>query len=140
AWAIESRWSKDEILEAYLNLVTFRGELEGIGAAAGVAFGKAPHGITEPEALVLAALIRSPNAERGAVVRRAHALGARAAWHPAPGAVEDAVARALAPASTAGPRVALAPHAAQQLLAAWGPTRGAGGDVTSTLDADTQRA
>src|SRR5271154_6655153 len=33
ALAIERRWSKPEILEAYLNLVTYRGELQGIGAA-----------------------------------------------------------------------------------------------------------
>ena len=33
AIAIERLWSKHEILEAYLNLVTYRGELQGIGAA-----------------------------------------------------------------------------------------------------------
>src|SRR3954464_3470127 len=32
AWALESGWSKDEILEAYLNLAGFRGEAQGIGA------------------------------------------------------------------------------------------------------------
>ena len=139
AWAIESRWSKDEILEAYLNLVTFRGELEGVGAAAGIALGKAPHGITGPEALVLAALIRAPNAERAAVARRAHALAARVPSPPARDAVDAAVDRALAPSGGAGPRVALAPHAAQQLLPPWGPGRGAATDVVSTLDAATQR-
>ena len=30
---LERRWSKEQILEAYLNLVSFRGELQGIGAA-----------------------------------------------------------------------------------------------------------
>ena len=139
AWAIESRWSKDEILEAYLNLVTFRGELEGVGAAAGIALAKAPHGITEPEALVLAALIRSPNAERAAVARRAHALAGRTPSPPARQAVDAAVDRALAPSGGAGPRVALAPHAAQQLLPPWGPGRSAAADVVSTLDAAAQR-
>ena len=38
AWALESNWSKREILEAYLNLVTFRGELQGVAAAAAVLF------------------------------------------------------------------------------------------------------
>jgi len=33
AWEIEKGWSKQEILEAYFNLVTFRGELQGISAA-----------------------------------------------------------------------------------------------------------
>ena len=36
AIAIERRWSKQEILEAYLNLVTYRGELQGISAASRV--------------------------------------------------------------------------------------------------------
>jgi penicillin-binding protein 1C len=35
-------WSKDQILEAYLNLASFRGETQGIGAAARALFGKAP--------------------------------------------------------------------------------------------------
>ena len=34
AWSLESGWSKDQILEAYLNLAGFRGEAQGIGAAA----------------------------------------------------------------------------------------------------------
>ena len=34
ARALEARWSKDQILEAYLNLAGFRGEAQGIGAAA----------------------------------------------------------------------------------------------------------
>jgi len=55
ALALERRWSKPEILEAYLNLVTYRGELQGIGAASRVMFAKAPHGIDSAEAVVLAA-------------------------------------------------------------------------------------
>ena len=57
ALALERRWSKAQILEAYLNLVTYRGEIEGVGAAARVMFGKAPDGIDAAEAVVLAALI-----------------------------------------------------------------------------------
>src|SRR5207249_6393403 len=39
AWGLEARWSKARILEAYLNLVTFRGELQGVAAGALVLFG-----------------------------------------------------------------------------------------------------
>ncbi len=46
AIALERRWSKREILEAYLNLVTWRGELQGVAAATRVMFGKAPQGVT----------------------------------------------------------------------------------------------
>ena len=70
ALAIERRWSKQQILEAYLNLVTYRGEMQGIGAASRVMFGKAPHGIDSAEAVVLAALIRAPNAHAAAIGRR----------------------------------------------------------------------
>jgi len=134
AWAIEAGWSKAEILEAYLNLVTFRGELEGVRTAASVLFAKAPHGLTEAEAVVLAALVRAPNAQREAVTRRAAALAARQAWPLAPGALTSAVTLALEPPIGAGPRVALAPHAARRLLS------GAGGRaVTSTLDGEVQR-
>ena len=59
---IEKRWSKNEILEAYLNLVTFRGEYAGIAAASRGLFGKNPHGLDQLESLILASLIRAPNA------------------------------------------------------------------------------
>ena len=74
ARAIEARWSKDQILEAYLNLATFRGETQGIGAASRALFGKAPDALGEDDALLLAALLpraagriraRSPAAPAG---------------------------------------------------------------------------
>ena len=52
------------MLEAYLNLVFFRREYQGVGAACRALFGKAPHGMNAAESLVLAALIRSPNADQ----------------------------------------------------------------------------
>ena len=44
ALALESRWRKEEILEAYLNLVSWRGELQGVAAAARGLFDKQPGG------------------------------------------------------------------------------------------------
>ena len=41
---LEAVWTKAEILEAYLNRVTFRAEVQGVGAAAFVFFGKARTG------------------------------------------------------------------------------------------------
>src|SRR5205085_9231473 len=46
AWALERAWTKEEILEAYLNVVTLRGEVEGVRAAANAIFAKAPHGLS----------------------------------------------------------------------------------------------
>jgi penicillin-binding protein 1C len=34
AQALEARWTKEQILEAYLNLAPFRGDLQGVHAAA----------------------------------------------------------------------------------------------------------
>ena len=70
AWALERAWSKRQILETYLNTIYFRGEIQGIGAAAESLFGKAPHGLNATESALLAALIRAPQAPRATVERR----------------------------------------------------------------------
>lgn len=117
AWALERSWSKDEILEAYLNLVPFRGEVSGVGAAAGVLLGKRPHGLAPSEAMVLAVLPRSPNAGAAAVRARAERLAARLGAGIAADDILRSTARALRSDPGAPPRVALAPHLAQRLLA-----------------------
>ena len=68
---LEARWRKDEILEAYLNLVPFRGELVGIDALSRTLFGKAANGLDEREAAITAALVRGPNAKAAQVANRA---------------------------------------------------------------------
>jgi penicillin-binding protein 1C len=74
AQALEKSWRKPEILEAYLNLAPFRGELSGIDAAARGLFDKRPAGLDAEESLILAVLIRSPNAKPADVARRACGL------------------------------------------------------------------
>jgi penicillin-binding protein 1C len=71
AWELERAWSKQQILEAYLNTIYFRGELQGIGAASEQLFGKAAHGLDRVESSILAALIRAPQAARPQIERRA---------------------------------------------------------------------
>ena len=71
AQILEQRWRKDQILEAYLNLVPFRGELVGIDALSRTLFGKAAHGLDEREAAVASALVRAPNAKAPQVAQRA---------------------------------------------------------------------
>jgi len=71
AWALERAWTKQQIFETYLNTVYFRGEIQGVGAAAEQLFGKAPHGLNAIESALLAALIRAPQAPRATVERRA---------------------------------------------------------------------
>jgi penicillin-binding protein 1C len=71
ATQLERNWRKDQILEAYLNTVPFRGEIVGIDALSRTLFGKAPSGLDAREAAVAAALVRAPNAKPAAVAQRA---------------------------------------------------------------------
>jgi penicillin-binding protein 1C len=71
AQLLERSWRKDQVLEAYLNLVPFRGELVGIDALSHTLFGKAAHGLDMREAAVTAALVRAPNAKVAQVAQRA---------------------------------------------------------------------
>src|SRR3984957_6393576 len=134
ALALERRWSKQEILEAYLNLVTYRGELQGIGAASRVMFGKAPHGIDSAEAVVLAALIRAPNARRESVARRANALSrVLGSSGPSRAAIVSSLDSAFSSRGSDYARVALAPHLAERML------NGENGSARCTLDRELQR-
>ncbi len=71
AQRLEHSWRKDQILETYLNLVPFRGEMVGIDALSQTLFGKAAHGLDNREAAVASALVRAPNAKVAQVVQRA---------------------------------------------------------------------
>jgi penicillin-binding protein 1C len=71
ARALEGNWSKDQILEAYLNIAGFRGEAQGIGAAALSLFGKTPATLTRDEGALIAALLPDPRASAGEIARRA---------------------------------------------------------------------
>lgn len=71
ATLLERSWRKDQILEAYLNLAPFRGELIGISALAQRLFNKYPSGLNDEEAAIAAALVRAPNAPATQVAQRA---------------------------------------------------------------------
>lgn len=129
ARAIEARWSKDQILETYLNLAGYRGEAQGIGAAALGLFGKTPASLSRDDALLLAALLPDPRADAGMIARRACALDQGRDCRRFPGAV----AAMLGPARSLALDPGLAPHLSDRLL-----TR-PGLRVTTTLDADVQR-
>ena len=71
AQMLERSWRKDQILEAYLNLVPFRGELVGIDALSQTMFGKAAHGLDQREAAIAASLVRAPSTRPTQLVQRA---------------------------------------------------------------------
>lgn len=60
--AIQLEWfySKDEILEAYLNLAPYGGNIEGVGAASLVYFNKRAENLTTHEAITLAVVPQNP--------------------------------------------------------------------------------
>lgn len=58
---IELFYSKDEILEAYLNYAPYGRNIEGVGAASLIYFDKTPDKLTLPESLVLSVLPQSPS-------------------------------------------------------------------------------
>ena len=128
ARAIEAHWSKDRILEAYLNLASFRGETQGIGAAARSLFGKAPDALGRDDALLLAALLPAPQADATTVARRACRLG-----HIADCNAMIAEAEAMTgPGRRLADDPGLAPHLAYRLLKTPGET------VATTIDARIQ--
>ena len=129
ARALEEAWSKDQILEAYLNLAGFRGEAQGIGAAALGLFGKTPDTLSHDDALLLAGLLPDPRGDAAGVARRACTLSHE----------HDCTRFAALAASMLGPARSLqldpglAPHLADRLLTK------AGLRVRTTLDAGVQR-
>jgi penicillin-binding protein 1C len=129
---VDATWTKPQIMEAYLNLVSFRGELQGVGAAARGLFGKAPSGLNLSESMIMASLLRGPGAAPKVVSQRACALARELR---APSTCSDIELRTIIAmgrpllAAEAPP----APQVAQQLLTS------AGKAVRSTLDGDLQR-
>ncbi len=109
---LEKNWTKRQILEGYLNLSTFRGELSGVGAAARGLFAKDPSGLDEREAAILAALLRGPNAKPETVARRACLVAAAKSCD----IFEQMAAAHLTAAPRIEARVALAPQLARELL------------------------
>ena len=122
AWALERRLSKDQILQLYMHLAPFGGNLEGVRAASFAYFGKEPRRLTPAEAALLVAIPQAPESRRP---DRAHARAVDAR--------ERVLARALRDGIVAGdmaqgaltepvpharqPFPALAPHLADRARA-----------------------
>ncbi len=141
AQLLERSWRKDQILEAYLNLVPFRGEIVGIDALSRTLFGKAAHGLDEREAALAAALVRAPNAKAVQVSQRACGV-LKTMQAPAKTDCDglDLFASAALQRRAFDATEGFAPHLARQLVRqapADGKSRPA--TVTSTVRAPLQR-
>ncbi|PLC49554.1 penicillin-binding protein 1C [Pollutimonas subterranea] len=140
ALVMEESWTKPQILEAYLNLAAFRGELIGVDALARVLFQKHPSGLNGREAAIAAVLLRGPNASLPVLRQRSCALLADMGMADECQGLDDFLYQVLKRRSA--PRVdtpSLAPHFARlavgQLEAAPVP----GQALPTSLDASLQR-
>ncbi|WP_342621117.1 penicillin-binding protein 1C [Rhodoferax sp. GW822-FHT02A01] len=142
AQMLETRWRKDQVLEAYLNLVPFRGELVGLDALSQTLFGKAPHGLDYREAAVAAALVRAPNAKPAQVAQRACNVLQLIDTSAKSGDCEgmDIYAQAALQRRDFAASAGVAPHAAQVALRQLsGNSTGTPTRITTTLSAPLQR-
>lgn len=128
ALRLEHHWSKEQILESYLNLIPFRGEYRGVASISWTFFDKRPMGLTLKEATLLSVLIRSPNASLAEWARRA-------CWQE-PSlceefklAIQQVMAKSLQPVAQQN-----APHLAQRL----GLNR-QGGELATSVQKDLQK-
>jgi len=64
AWQLEKRLSKEKILELYLTLAPYGGNLEGVRAASWAYFGREPDNLSPDQIALLIALPQSPEARR----------------------------------------------------------------------------
>lgn len=122
ALALERRLTKDQILQLYLHLAPYGGNLEGIRAATLSYFGKEPRRLTPAEIALLVAIPQSPETRRpdrnpdAADAARARVL-ARAAGA---GIIDEDQAQAASTEPVPRLRIpfpALAPHMADRALA-----------------------
>ena len=141
ALQLEKHYSKEQILDIYLSLAPFGGNLEGIRAASLSYFGKEPRMLTPAEAALLVALPRAPSLLRPdidpAAARKARdVVLTRAAEE---GVISPQELAEALQAPVPNRRLAmpfLAPHLTEQLAAA---DRKAA-TVKTTLDARLQAA
>jgi len=119
---IERQFSKDEILDLYLALAPFGGNLEGVRAASIAYFGKEPKRLSLAESALLVALPQSPETRRldrypdVARAARDRVLDRMVEDHRI--SEEDAIqARAVAVPRLRKPMPILAPHSSDAALA-----------------------
>jgi penicillin-binding protein 1C len=134
AQSLERQWRKDQILEAYLNLVPFRGELVGIEALSQTLFGKAAHGLNHLEAAMAVALVRAPNAKERQVAQRSCQVLKSLETKPDCETVSLFVSAALARRDYAADE-GIAPHVARQVAKQRAQSR----TIITTLSVPLQR-
>jgi penicillin-binding protein 1A len=153
-WAIqiERKYSKDEILETYLNLINFGHGAYGVQAASEMYFDKRVEDLTLSEAALLAAIPKSPtylspiSYPESALRRRNWVVGRMAELGYITAAEADAAKETPIQLAKRQPRERIAPYfidyVLQELLERYGEEMvfGGGLEVHTTLDLNMQRS
>ncbi len=134
ALELERHYSKAQLLEAYLNLAPYGRNLEGIGAASEIYFGKDALSLTRHEAIALSVVPQSPTRRALHVARSNRALApARDRLLARLTNGDDAIERTFAARAKAR-RNLLAPHFTTEIL-----RESAEHEIHTTLDLDLQQ-
>ena len=164
ALELERHYSKNQILEAYLNLAPYGRNLEGIGAASEIYFDKPASKLSRPEAIALSVIPQSPSRRALHTDRDNHSVNlAQTSWYDRnkerrpPGRRFDSTAgkpsllefsmREFRPRMQTE-RKFIAPHFVQEVLETVGsarcadrtPQRGVPTNIVTTLDLEKQQA
>jgi penicillin-binding protein 1C len=138
ALELERHYSKNQILEAYLNLAPYGRNIEGIGAASEIYFDKPATKLSRPEAIALSVIPQSPSRRALHTNRDNHSVNlAQSSWYDRAGSDPGAEfsMREFRPRMQTE-RKFLAPHFVQEVL---GASHGRDQMIT-TLDLEKQQA
>src|SRR6266496_3524515 len=135
ALELERHYSKSQILEAYLNLAPYGRNIEGLGAASQIYFGKSAGHLTTPEAISLCVIPQSPTRRALFADRDNRSLdSALSGWYDRAKTNRQFFGRSFS-ARAQTERTFLAPHFVQQVVAA---EKGRD-DIVTTLDLAKQQ-
>src|SRR5438874_1965888 len=135
ALELERHYSKAEILEAYLNLAPYGRNIEGVGAASQIYFGKTAAHLTRPESISLSVIPQSPTRRALLVDRDNDSLdSAQSNWYDR-AKIDRQFSARLFSARAQTERKFLAPHFVQQVVA----TEKGRDEIVTTLDLSKQQ-
>jgi penicillin-binding protein 1C len=137
ALQLERHYSKDQILEAYLNLAPYGRNIEGASAASQVYFDKTPARLTRPEAVALSVIPQSPT-RRALFHDRDNPFvnAAQNNWYRRLGdEIGDELSASKFRARVEREKDFPAPHFVQQVL----ENSKSNGQIVTTLDLEKQR-
>src|SRR5947208_1817331 len=138
AFELERHYSKNQILEAYLNLAPYGRNLEGIGAASEIYFDKPASKLSRPDGIALSVIPQSPSRRALHTDRDNHSVNlAQSSWYDRAGSDTDAEfsMREFRPRMQTE-RKFIAPHFVQEVL----ETSHGRDEIVTTLDLEKQQA